>query len=446
MLTAVREVPPIPSAVEAYARLLLRLHELTLNGEDEGPEADAVRDEMTSYWYRLSATEQDRMTGLSVDLAALEEGPSRAAVGPQDGLAEYRERARQAYESGDPDRQLAFLRESRPEGIPADAVPFLQSRVWDRLGLTDVAIVFMKEAERRDPHHAMFVMMLLEKVGRQEEAEGYARRFLAGDTATPAEVYFAAGAMFNRIRWLPGDEAGHESEPLVQPLRNALAAQRDPATAYPYDRQTIEVGLALSLGLCLERAGRTAEAVNVYTQQLARSPGQFDTAMLLTMRGVARYYNNDPGAYQDFRRAVNEGAVVVWPYYFLAVHDLQSGRTMEALKVANFALNRLAMPLPVRAEMHGWVAIMYAILGQPPELVRYNFDLAQRLDPTNTAIKENRDLYEQTLAKRAWVATDFRSPSPAAVMAAARKLIDLGDIVFEGNRLAEATAGHLLAA
>jgi tetratricopeptide (TPR) repeat protein len=446
MPTATQKEVQIPSAAEEYARLLLRLHELALAGEDEGSEADAIRDEMTSYWYRMSATEQDRLTGLSADLAALEDGPAQGAATPRDNLERYRERARQAYESGDPDLQLSFLRESRPDGIPADAVPFMQSRVWERLGLTDLATFFMKEAERRNPVHAMFVMMLLEKAGRQQEAEGYAKRFLASGDPTPAEVYFAAGTLFNRIRWLSGDEAKRESEPLIQPLWTALMALRNRAAAHTPDDRWIEVGLALSLGLCLERVGRSAEAIAVYSQQLGRQPDRSDTAMLLTMRGVAKYYANDPGAVQDFRRAVNEGAAAVWPYYFLTIHDLRGGRTMEALRVANKAVEELAMPRTVRAEMYGWVAIMYAILGQPTTVVRYNFDEAQRLDPTNATIKENREKYERSVARKAWAASDFRSPSPSDVMAAARKLMTASDIVVEGNRLAEVTVGHLLAA
>src|SRR5205823_13146511 len=59
------------SGAEPYARLLLRLHDLTLAGQEENPEADELRDEMTWHWYRMSAREQDLLTGLSADLNVL---------------------------------------------------------------------------------------------------------------------------------------------------------------------------------------------------------------------------------------------------------------------------------------------------------------------------------------------------------------------------------------
>src|SRR5689334_8585295 len=86
---------------DAYARLLLRLHELNMTGQAESPAADELRDEMTWHWYRMSAREQDLLTGLSADLNSLEAGGSRPVAASADELMAYRTAARASYESAD---------------------------------------------------------------------------------------------------------------------------------------------------------------------------------------------------------------------------------------------------------------------------------------------------------------------------------------------------------
>ena len=75
------------------------------------------------------------------------------------------------FAGGDCGRALDFLRGPSPPGIPAHVIPFLQARCWEKLGLLEVAVRFMKEAERSDPHQAVAVLFLLQKAGRAEEAK-----------------------------------------------------------------------------------------------------------------------------------------------------------------------------------------------------------------------------------------------------------------------------------
>ena len=154
------------SGAESYARLLLRLHELSLAGREESPEADALRDEMTWHWYRMSAREQDLLTGLSADLNDLEAGGARSVDASPDEVADYRARARVVYESGDGQQMLEFLRKPYPKSLPAGAVPFLQARVWQKLGYSQVAIVFIRETARHDGFFDLFVTTLLDNLGR----------------------------------------------------------------------------------------------------------------------------------------------------------------------------------------------------------------------------------------------------------------------------------------
>src|SRR5260370_1197618 len=65
-----------PAYVQSI-RGLLRLHELAQSGQDESPEADAIRDSLERPWYELSEVEKKRIAGLSEDLYAISEPPSQ---------------------------------------------------------------------------------------------------------------------------------------------------------------------------------------------------------------------------------------------------------------------------------------------------------------------------------------------------------------------------------
>ena len=52
-------------------RGLLRLHSLAESGQDESPEADAIRDSLEQVWHGLSDVEKKRIAGLSEDLYSL---------------------------------------------------------------------------------------------------------------------------------------------------------------------------------------------------------------------------------------------------------------------------------------------------------------------------------------------------------------------------------------
>jgi tetratricopeptide (TPR) repeat protein len=451
MDTATHEPPTlsVPSGADAYAHLLLRLHQLGAAGQGDGPEADAIRDEMTTHWYRMSAREQDRMIGLSADLYALEEGGARSQPATAGELEQYRGEAKGAYDSGDPDRQLAFLRRPYPEGLPADAVPFLQARAWERVGNLDVALVFMREAERLSPEYGLFVMMLLERLRRWPEAERYAEQFLDDPLSPPGVVYFAAGVFIQRARQVERQETREIMDRLIPPLRRAWEQALKTSRAHGVaGHLPVEAGIAVSLGLCLERTDQVPEAIQVYDVALGVVTSGPDLPLLLTMRGIARLNAGDARALGDFRRATSAGAAVVWPYYFLAAHEIQQGQLLAGVRLCNQALETIAMPKAIQAEMYGWVATIYALLNQPPEVVRWNFDLAERLDPYNATIRDNRALYEESVrAEDRGIHKRFYQPSQATMIEAARRAIMEGmEVVQQSNRLAEREAGLLLAA
>ncbi len=63
------------SDYRVIVRGIRELHRLTLEGMDESPEADAVRDAMDTPWEALSESERMRVNGLSADLYSISDPP-----------------------------------------------------------------------------------------------------------------------------------------------------------------------------------------------------------------------------------------------------------------------------------------------------------------------------------------------------------------------------------
>ncbi|MGH7172842.1 MAG: hypothetical protein ACRELG_21385, partial [Gemmataceae bacterium] len=187
------ELMTLPPAL-LYARLLRQSHELVARNKGDTPEAEALAEQMDQPWYALTAQEQRRMRGLSADLHALREGGMKQVEMTPDQLAVWQHDGREAFERselGDVDALLDFLRQPIPSKLPRHIVSFLQARSWEKLGDLETALVFMKEADHRDPGQTVSVLTLLQRLGRVEEAAMYAERIIARPEATPEELYLA---------------------------------------------------------------------------------------------------------------------------------------------------------------------------------------------------------------------------------------------------------------
>jgi hypothetical protein len=137
-----------PSYVQSIQGLL-RLHELTLKGEDESPEAESVRDSLDRPWTELSEVEQKRITGLSEDLYSIRnpsEGPIPTNPQAQRELSE----AIEARQSGEWDKALELLRRWGESLEPA-VLSFVRGTVWQEAGDSDTASQFYQFASELHP-------------------------------------------------------------------------------------------------------------------------------------------------------------------------------------------------------------------------------------------------------------------------------------------------------
>jgi hypothetical protein len=147
------------TAARAYARLLLRLHDLIAKGQGDDPEADTVRDGMDAPWYAMTEAEQERLGGLSEDLYALAENNPRTVKLSAEDRRKWGDEFGAAFQAGEWDRALILLRRP-PDDVPADHITFLQAECWEHLGCPEVALRFMRAATRLSTGGAVSVLTL----------------------------------------------------------------------------------------------------------------------------------------------------------------------------------------------------------------------------------------------------------------------------------------------
>src|SRR5439155_6630607 len=131
-----------PSYVQ-YEMLLKRLHALIARGEGQGPEGDAVREQMDEPIGQLSRAEILRLKGLSADLYMLQGREVLVTdTGPRLELQDLRSELEHFRDWNSWDAVLAILRR-RASNIPEDAVAATRARAYAELGHADTALLFL---------------------------------------------------------------------------------------------------------------------------------------------------------------------------------------------------------------------------------------------------------------------------------------------------------------
>lgn len=131
------------SAFNESVRLMIRLHYAMLNGDPDGPEADAIRDAMESPWYAMTPAEQELVGGLSEDLYTIGTDRMRAA----DEATAIESHLLQCLSAKGIEDSLQLLRQHHLE-LPPEQVAALRGILWARLGQPEAAQPFFGEAVR----------------------------------------------------------------------------------------------------------------------------------------------------------------------------------------------------------------------------------------------------------------------------------------------------------
>ncbi len=375
----------------AFSVALLHLNALIESGRDEEAEGDAVRDEMDMHWYRMDERQRERMDYLSVDLEDLAQAKGKPIhVGPIDRKwAEEMRSARDVAGVEGADRILALLRDPRA-GRPSGNIAFIQARIFERLGMPEVAFRFFEAAEDRDPTFAIVTLIFVRQQGWMHLAMPRAERLLAGRTQDQTAVFFACSVLLETVRNADPISAQVTFERIRHHMSKCVSAieQVSPPNADVVELHPVAVVL---LGTCLNRLGDAQGAIKVYDRYLEKY--RLVAADIFGLRGSAKIGHDPQGANRDFKTAVDLGTSSAWPFLYLAQHELQSGKPLNAIRLCNQALNFLSgIPDVVQSLLLECLAIGMAHIGQPKQWILETFDRAIDLSPENPRLKQNRDI------------------------------------------------------
>lgn len=394
-------LPPNSFGSPNYRQVLhcyLRLHQLTVEGRDESPDADTIRDSLDLLWRALSEAERGSVQGLSADLFDISE-PS--AGGPREMPLQAQKYLVEAYEAkkcSEWDRALLLLRKISRDLDPA-LLSYLRGSVWLEAGYPEIGAVFFEHAAKLEPDNVGYKVLLLHSL---EQSDSLRAREMANQVIgepekhSPLLVVKAADVAFNATRELTEPDAAAVIRSLIPILRKALV------DIPPDENRSVHLMGLVLLALSHEHLGETGQAINYYSQGLKLEPSH---DALLTKRGILSY-GRSPQAPSDLEQAVKLGSPLVWPYLVLAHHYLTNNRYEDCRRLCEHALQMKASQT-VHSQLFEWLAISEAELGFPPERVRATFEQALRLDPTNDTAKRNLETFEQAVPRP--VAWDKRS-------------------------------------
>jgi tetratricopeptide (TPR) repeat protein len=382
----------------AVARGIRGLHRLAVDGQDDSPEADAIRDAIDGPWEALSETERKRVSGLSEDLYAISEPASEAeAMNPQ-AQAKLAE-ADGAREHGEWDRALELLRRWSKHVSPS-VLSYLRGLVWLEGGDPEAAALFFGHATDLEPQNGSYLAFYLHALDLVDPTEAYKRSveiLQDSDNYSPCVVWRAADIEFKAIRLTPEAKSASGFQRLIPILERTLTRIEEDEDGP--DRSTFGATCAL-LGFCHELLGNLQAAIECYSRGLQLNPNNDG---LLVARGIL-LYGSSPRAITDFELAVENRTPLILPYYCLAHHYLISRRFSECLAVYERAA-RMPAPDSVLSELAEWAAICQAESGFSAEAVRSSFDSSIRLDPSNERARRNLAVFEAALhppVARAW--------------------------------------------
>jgi tetratricopeptide (TPR) repeat protein len=393
------------------AKGLVALQRLLMDGREDSPEAESVRDALDAPWRVLSRVEKERAQWLSEDLYSVGEPP---APGAREMTPQAQQQFYEAVEAGQnrqSDRALALFRRLR-DSISPSLLSYFRGKIWAEAGYPDIASVFYGHASESDPTNAKYRASHMHSLAEvePETARQLADAVLAEDEKH-APIVVAEAA---HIRWRDAKtSSAAESARLLRDLipileRNLGRIQEDEETP---GRESAYASTVMMLGFCHEFLGNAGAAVDYYTRGLQQEP---NNETLLVRRGVL-LYGSSPRAITDFDQAIQLGSPEIWPYLFLAHHDLVSKQYDHCLTMCETGL-RMRGSDTAKSQLQEWLAIARAQLGFPPEFVRVAFEAALRLDPSNELASRNRDIYEASLRlSHAILASQWEQKSEAAL-------------------------------
>ncbi len=396
-----------------YVRLLRQLHQLLVEGEGESCEADDVRDQMDLPWESLSAEQREQVGGLIADLNGVRRGPVPSPKSKEELLREELPALEKASELRDWHGVLKSLRRLAPY-LSIGQLSYLQGRAWSELGDDETALIFFEHAVRHDQENGNSAWAVLDCLNRVDptRAQERARKILFDDTRYSfAEVIKAASLQWETVRDLPDDLARPILAQLVQIFERTLLRMK----LFGDDHQKPSIfAMACCLGgFCHEQLGDSNSARRLLNQGLAVSP---NSESILVARGILLYGREPHTAIDDFKKVVERGSSLVWPYFYLAHYHLMKDKFDRCLELSGHAL-ALAKSATVRANLLEWMAICQSELGFPTEVVLALFQAARAQAPQNERIVRNAETFVASIQQNLAVEPSWEKEAEETIRA-----------------------------
>jgi tetratricopeptide (TPR) repeat protein len=254
-----------------YVRLLIELHRLIAEDNDDGEEAELLRDQMDAPWGHLSRQELALVSGLSADLYMVGENRPHAGNVP----CEITERINESMQREDWSQTLALLRENEAR-LRAWDVAFFRGVCWAHLQQPDAGIVFFHEAARLRPlapDEEIWLLRCMIDAGRVAEALPRATE-IASCESNPLLLFQAADVFFARA-WQPDvdDSVAMRSEG-INLARRALDQTKD--REHDEMLRLFRRSALLQLAIEYDRLGETEAGVAACEEVLRMDPRDLD--------------------------------------------------------------------------------------------------------------------------------------------------------------------------
>lgn len=149
----------------AVAQGIRELHQLTLEGRDESPEADRVRDAIDGPWEKLSEVERKLISGLSEDLYSISDAPDEGLKATDCQAQGWVNASREISSRDNFDQQLEGLRQFG-HLVSRAQLSYERGLIWLHAGDTASAILFLEHAVSLEPDNTNYHVLLQDVQGK----------------------------------------------------------------------------------------------------------------------------------------------------------------------------------------------------------------------------------------------------------------------------------------
>ena len=281
-----------------HVQLLILLHELIRAGQGDCSEADAIRDQLDTYWIRLNQREKELVRGLSSDLHTL----GRLILSDEyDDV--FVQEVGQAIVEEKWLEAISLLRTNDSNLSPIMG-SYFRGLYWAAVKLFNAAILFFQDATRLNPAYEVFVLTAHVQAGRAAAVAPRAQEIVSQRNDWVL-VLAAAEVLFVWADELPPQAAAPIHRQAIAAARRGLALQGSSAFAADSSDERWKfhrVNTNLNLALSCEQLGETSDALQACEDALRIDPNDFNALMLYGWLRYPEYPTTERGVFRGRMR------------------------------------------------------------------------------------------------------------------------------------------------